>query len=324
MGNHSKLFRTFPDFSGLSQIPLFLFHALLVPVIILAFARVATAQELEPRSYSPSPVGANFLVLSYAYQSGDILFDPALPFTDVEAKLNSGVIAYGRTFGLAGRSASALVALPYVWGEASGEVFEQRRSITRSGLADLRMRFAMNLVGSPALKPREFAARKHKTTLGASLTVVAPTGQYDPNLLINIGSNRWSFKPEIGVAHPIGRWYLELYGGVWLFTDNNNFFRGARREQKPLGTIQTHISYTIRPRMWLAADVTFYSGGRTTIDDVVKADLQKNSRVGLAFSLPVGRSYSVKVAWARGLTTRIGGNFNTVSVAWQYTWFDGR
>ncbi len=138
--------------------------------MVVTFTVVAGAQDLEPRSYSPSPVGLNFLVLSYAHQSGEILFDPTLPFENVEAKLNAGAIAYGRTFGLAGRSASVLAALPYVWGEVSGDVLEQRRSITRSGLADMRLRFAMNILGGPALKPKEFATRKPSTTLGASLT----------------------------------------------------------------------------------------------------------------------------------------------------------
>jgi hypothetical protein len=250
------------------------------------------------------------------------LFDSTLPIEDLEARLNSTVIAYGRTFGIAGRSASMLAALPYVWGEASGRVFEEQTNITRSGLADLRMRFAMNLIGGPALKPQAFAARKPTTALGASFMVVAPTGQYDPAKLINIGSNRWYFKPEIGLSHPIGHWYLELYGGVWLFTDNNNFFGGSRRKQNPIVSIQAHASYTIRPHLWLAADATFYTGGRTTIDDVIRDDLQRNSRIGLALSFPVGRSNSVKVSWANGLTTRIGGHLNTVAISWQYAWFD--
>ncbi|MCI0388189.1 MAG: transporter [Acidobacteria bacterium] len=291
-------------------------------VLVVTFTIGAAAQELEPRTYSPTPVGMNFLVVSYTYQTGDIFLDPSLPIKDTEVSLNATVIAYNRTFGLVGRSASMLVALPYVWGEASGEVFEQRRSITRSGLADMRLRFAMNILGGPALKPKDFAARKPATTLAASLTVSAPTGQYDPAKLVNIGSNRWSFKPEVGLSHPIDRWYLELYGGVWLFTDNNNFFGGSRLEQKPVGTIQAHASYTFRPRLWLAADATYYTGGRTIVDDVISADLEKNSRFGMTFSLPVGRRYSVKISWARGVATRIGGDFNTVSVAWQYAWFD--
>jgi hypothetical protein len=290
--------------------------------LFITISGIAAAQDLEPRAYSPSPVGANFLIISYGYQSGNVLFDSAVPITDAEVKLNASAMAYGRTFGVLGRSASVLVALPYVWGEASGQVFEEQRTITRSGLADLRMRFAMNIVGGKALNPKEFAVRKPSTTLGASLTVVAPTGQYDPAKLVNLGSNRWSFKPEVGLSHPIGRWYFELYGGVWLFTDNDNFFGGSHREQKPMATIQTHVSYTVRPRLWVAANATYFTGGRTIVNDVINADLRKNSRVGVQASIPVGRSYSVKFSWARGLATRIGGDFNSFGIALQYLWFD--
>ncbi len=237
--------------------------------LFMTLSCIAAAQDLEPRAYSPSPVGANFFIASYGYQSGNVLFDSAVPITDAEVKLNSSVMVYGRTFGVLGRSASAFAALPYVWGEASGQVLEEQRTITRSGLADLRMRFAMNIVGGKALTPREFAVRKPSTTLGASLTVVAPTGQYDPAKLVNIGSNRWSFKPEVGLSHPIGRWYFELYGGVWLFTDNKNFFGGSLREQKPIATIQTHVSYTVRPRLWVSANATYFTGGRTVINEVI-------------------------------------------------------
>lgn len=289
---------------------------------IMTLTGVAAAQELEPRAYSPSPVGMNFLNFSYAHQNGDVIFDSSLPLTDIEARLNYTTISYGRTFGIAGRSASLLAALPYVWGEVSGKVFETQQSITRSGIADMRLRFAMNILGGPALNPKAFAARKPATTLGASLMMVAPTGQYDPAKLINIGTNRWAFKPEVGLSHPIGRWYLELYGGIWLFTDNNNFFGGSRRAQKPIGSIQTHASYTLRPHLWLAANATFYSGGRTAIDGAIMEDFQKNSRIGLALSFPVGRRFSVKIAWARGITTRIGGHFNTVAISWQYAWLN--
>ncbi len=274
--------------------------------LVIAFTISLVAQELEPRAYSPSPTGVNFLVVSYSYQSGDVFADPTALLEDTEARLNAGVIAYGRTFGLAGRSANLFASLPYIWGEVSGEIFEQERIITRSGLADMRLRFAMNILGGPALTPKAFAARKPTTTLGASLMVGAPTGQYDPTKLINIGSNRWSFKPEIGLSHPIGRWFLELYGSIWLFTDNKNFFGGSHRKQKPIGSIQTHIGYTIRPHFWLAADATFYTGGQTVIDDTNKTELLKNSRVGVTFSFPLGRSYSVKISSTRGLATRLG------------------
>jgi len=127
------------------------------------------AQTLDPRAYAANPTGASCALASYAYQTGDVVFDPTVPITDVNAKLNAGAVAYVRTFGLFGRSANAGVVVPYVWGSLEGNVFEERRRITRSGFADLQMRFSTNILGSPALTPAEFARHPPKTTLGFSL-----------------------------------------------------------------------------------------------------------------------------------------------------------
>src|SRR5215472_9934206 len=140
---------------------------------------------MEPRAYSRAPVGTQFVLLTYGYQSGDVFTDSSLPLSDVEIKLSSMSLGYGRTFGLKGRQASATLLMPYIKGNASGTVFEARQEVTRSGLADLRARFTLNLVGSPAMQPKEFAAYKPRTVVGASMTVIAPTGQYDPARLIN-------------------------------------------------------------------------------------------------------------------------------------------
>jgi hypothetical protein len=288
---------------------------------LLAGAALPTqAQELEPRAYSPSPVGVNFLIAGYGQSSGGVVFDPSLPFSDVDAKLNAGTVGYGRTFGVFGRSANLLVAAPYVWGDISGNVNEEARAITRSGPGDPRLRLSMNLLGGPALTPVEFAARTPATTLGASLTVIAPLGEYDPSKLINIGSNRWAFKPELGVSVPVGRWFLEGYAGVWLFTDNDEFFGGVRREQDPLTALQLHASYTFRPRLWVALNSTWYAGGRSTVDGVKRNDRQENVRIGATLSVPIGSRQSLKFSWSDGASTRVGGDFTTYAVAWQYAW----
>lgn len=282
----------------------------------------AAAQELEPRAYAPNPVGANFLIAAYGHQSGDILFDPTVPITDASASLNSLVFGYGRTFGLFGRSASVGIGVPYVWGRMEGNVGEEFREITRSGMADSRLRLSVNLLGGPALTPREFAARKHGPTLGASLVVQAPTGQYDPAKLINLGTNRWAFKPEVGFSFPAGRWTLEAYAGVWVFTTNKDFYGGKTFEQDPLASFQAHVAYTFRPRMWLAADATYYAGGRTYTDRVGATEQQNNSRVGLTFALPIGKHHSVKLAWANGVTARVGDQVSIYTVAYQFLWLD--
>jgi len=275
---------------------------------------------MEPRAYSRAPVGTQFVLVTYAYQSGDVFTDSSLPLQDVSIKLSSASVGYGRTFGLKGHQASATFLVPYIKGSASGTVFEERRNVTRSGLGDLRARFTMNLIGSPALQPKEFAVYKPRTVVGASITVIAPTGQYDPARLINLSSHRWSFKPEIGVSKPVGRWTLEVAGGAWLFTANHDFFGGALREQKSLLSIQSSAIYTLRRRMWISGNATFYAGGSSIVNGIVNKDRQQNSRVGATFSLPLNQQQSLKVAWAKGVTTRIGGSLNSIVIGWQYTW----
>jgi len=296
--------------------------AILVAALGAGAVSRAGAQELEPRAYSPNPTGANFVVVGIGRSTGDVVTDPSLPFQDVEAKLNQPTLGYSHTLGLFGRSASIGLGVPYVWGSVEGSVGEEARRITRSGLADPRLRFAVNLVGGPALDPREFAARRPRTSLGATVIVSAPLGQYDPAKLVNLGTNRWAVKGELGVSQPLGRFAAELYAGGWLYGDNDDFYGGVRREQKPVATLQAHVVYTIRPRLWLAGDATFYAGGSTTLDGTPKNDRQQNSRVGLTLALPVARRQSLKVTWGSGFTTLAGGDFQTIGVAWQFFWFN--
>ena len=294
-----------------------------VALIALLAPASSLAQELEPRAYSPAPVGANFLLATYSYQSGEILFDPSLPFSDVEARINGVVSGYGRSFSLAGRSATAAVVVPYAWGPIDGNVAEEYRKIWRSGLGDARLRLVVNLIGGPALSRSEFRARKPETTLGASLVVVVPTGQYSNEKLINIGSNRWAFKPEVGLSHPIGRWTLEAAAGVWLFADNNAAYPGeVERSQDPLASFQGHVGYTVRPGLWVAADATYYTGGETHADGGPGTARQANSRAGVTASVPVAKGHTVKVSVSTGVSARVGTRFDSYGIAYQFLWFD--
>jgi hypothetical protein len=281
----------------------------------------ARAQELEPRAYAPSPAGANFLLASYSYQSGEVLFDPSLPFSDVNAYVHGLVGGYGHTFSLFGRISSVAIGVPYVWASVDGNVGETYQSITRSGLGDPRLRFVVNLLGGPALSMAEFRKRKPEPTLGFGLVVVVPTGQYSNEKLINIGSNRWAFRPEFGLSFPTGRWTLEAAAGVWLFLDNAHTYPGQNvRSQDPLYTFQGHVGYTVRPGLWVAADATYYAGGKTYTNDVPGDTRQANSRAGITASVPLGRSSTVKVSASRGVDARVGSRFNTIGLAYQYLW----
>lgn len=301
-----------------------LVQAISLAAIVLSLGVFAVAQELEPRSYSQAPVGTNFAVINYGRVTGSVVLDPTIPITDASARFDSATLGYSHVFGFLGRQTSISLGVPYVWGTGEGLVNGVSRRIYRSGLGDPRLRFAFILFGSPAVGPAEFKKHKSRTVVGTSLVVVVPLGQYDPNLLINIGSNRWAFKPEIGISRTLRSWMLELDLGSWFFMQNSDFFQGHVREQSPIGSAQAHVSYTFRPGLWVALDGTYYTGGRTHVNGVRGNDLQQNSRLGATMALPLTRSQSLKLAYNRGTTVRVGGNFTTFGVTYQVRWFTRR
>jgi hypothetical protein len=292
-------------------------------ILVLGAATASFGQELEPGAYSVSPVGVNILVLTYNFSGGDVTFDPALPLEDAEATIQASVLAYVRSVDFFGRSGNIAIAVPFVLGHVEGRYIGEFTEVDRSGFRDPVVRFAVNLHGAPAMDLKRFASYRQKTNLGLSFVAALPLGEYDPTKLINLGSNRFSFKPEIGLSRALGKWTFELYGGVWLFTDNDDFYGGKTREQDPIGSVQVHALYTFKPRTWLAANANFYSGGRTTVDGRGNLDLQKNSRAGVTFSMPFGARQSLKLAFSRGAYTTVGADFTSIVAAYQYLWGGG-
>jgi hypothetical protein len=66
--------------------------------------------------------------------------------------------------------------------------------------------------------------------------------------------------------------------------------------------------------MWASLDLTYYEGGSTTVNGQKKNDRQDNTRGGLTLAVPVTMNQSLKLAWSRGVTTRIGTAFETFGV----------
>ncbi len=278
---------------------------------------------MEPRSYSPSPIGTNFIAVALGNSRGSVLFDPSLPITDVDANLDSASLGYARSIRIGHLQGQVAAAVPYVIGILKGNVAEQAEQIRRSGLADVRLKMSLNLLGTRAKNREEFAKAPKKTILGVSLVVQAPTGQYDPTKLINLGTNRWSFKPEVGVSVPVGRWYLDAYLGAWFFTNNDQFYTGnSTRRQNPLTVLQGHASYVFKSRAWLAIDGTWYGGGASTVNSNPPSERQSNSRYGATFAAPLTQGHSLKFSASKGASTRTGSDFNSILVAWQFMWFD--
>jgi hypothetical protein len=292
-------------------------------IAVVLCAGSLRAQDLEPRAYVVFPVRTNVAFLAYSHTSGDLVFDPSVPITNASARINAGATGYYRSLDFFGRLASMRVVVPYAWGHVKGDVQDQSREVYRSGLADIKGQFAVNLYGGKLMGPREFAAYRPGTNLWTSFTIQGPSGQYSPDKLVNVGANRWALKPEVAVTQALGRWTGELYAGAIFFTDNSEFYPGTvNKAQAPLGAYQTHLIYNFRRNLWASFDGTYYHGGHTTLDGVSKDDNQRALRYGAALSWAPSLKYSFKVQYMKVETIRIGGKFDAWSFGYAYTWFD--
>ena len=289
---------------------------------LLAAAVTAHAQELEPRAYSNAPVGMNFLILGYAYTTGDVSLDASAPIEDGKITVQSALLAYARSMDVFGRAAKLDLVLPYAWLSGSAKFAGSTVSTQVSGLGDPQVRFSYLFYGAPALTLDEFEDYKPDLVIGASLAVRVPIGQYDSHRLVNIGTNRWSFKPELGFAKTFGPLTLELDPSVTFYTDNEDFFRGHRLQRDPLYGVQGHVIYHTRFGLWAALDATYYGGGRTTISGV-EGESQSDVRVGGTLAIPINRYNSIKISASTGAYARVGGNFTTAAIAWQFRWGGG-
>ena len=228
-------------------------------VLVLGVAN-AKAQDAEPRSYSNTPVDLNFLIAGHVYAQGKMAFDPDLSIADAKFHFNTGLLAYVRSFDFAGQSAKFDVIVPASSFAAHGFVNDQPREREMSGLGDPRFRVSVNLFGAPALSAKDFASYRQDLIVGVSLQVSPPLGQYDDSKLLNLGNNRWSFKPELGISKAWGPWTFEVAPSVTFFSDNTDFFGGNTFAQAPIYAVQAHILYTFQSGMWLALDGIYFAG----------------------------------------------------------------
>jgi len=284
---------------------------------------IVDAQEgLTPRAYVITPIHSNAVTLTYSYQQGDILFNPATPIADAGAQIEAGVLSYYHAFSFFGRSANITGSLPYAVGIFAGRVEGSPDSVYRSGLTDASLRFSVNLKGGPAMGLAAMRDWRQKTLIGLSLTVEAPTGQYDPARLINPGFNRWGFKPELGLSRRWGSWLLDIYNGVWLYTENPRYFPSrAVQTQRAIGSLETHLSYDLRPRLWFSLDGNFWYGGVSSVNRTKDPRTrQESSRVGFTAAMPVSKHQSLKFSYSITDYALVGNDFQNVSAAWQYSW----
>jgi hypothetical protein len=279
------------------------------------------AQDLEPRRWGHLPTGMTVIGVGYGYTDSFVYFSPFWKITDATAEINSFGVSALYTFDMAGKSARISFFLPYLSGRWAGNVDNEYDSVKLHGFSDPRLRMSVNLYGAPALKGTKFtryrAQHPTNTVVGASLAVSIPLGQYDEDELVNLSSNRWTVRPQIGVVHSHGPWSFELTGSLFLFSNNNNFIDNTRLEQKTMYSAQAHVIYDFKPGLWASLSTGYGTGGRVYLEKEKTAFEVNNWLWAASFGFPIGKSQSVKLVWLSGRTQNdVGRDSDNILLSW--------
>src|ERR1700751_3230175 len=296
---------------GIDGLVLRLSRRLQLLAVVLGSAHFVAAQDLAPRAYVITPVHSNAVTVTWAFYDGGVNFSGAIPVTATGTYYAPITSSY-QSLSFIGRSANINVSLPYGVGNFEAAALGKHRSAYRSGLLDVGVRFSVNLKGGPAMQMEQFSKWKQKTILGASIRVIAPTGQYSPTQLINWGINRWAFKPEFGYSQRWGHWVLDGYGGAGVFTKNSANLPNpspAPQTEEPIGSFEGHLSRDFGRGTWVSLDGNFWWGGVTTLNGIRNPETrQTSSRLGGTGAWRFSEHQSLKVSYSKGTYVRFGGD----------------
>ncbi|MFD2246454.1 transporter [Pontibacter ruber] len=263
----------------------------------------------------------NAVAVGYAISTGSVVVDAALPVEDIEVTAHSIAARYVRTFGVAQKLARINVVVPYVTMEGQAKVIGQDTSTTRTGFGDARVQVGINLIGSPALDRKEFNKYSQKTIVGISLITSMPTGLYYKDKRVNLGNNRWGFKPEIGASKKFKRIYADGYVGMWFYAKNKDYLVSKVKKQEPLLSTQLHLSYYFKNQMMVGLNGNWFSGGKTFINDVALIGPFEHMRAGATWAVPLSGKHLFKLQFHTSVYTNTGLNFDSLAFGYQYVFF---
>ena len=269
---------------------------------------------------------SNFAGVGYAYTMGDIALDPTLRIQNGQFDVQTVGLKYIRSFDFFGRSARVDFSQAYQIAHFQGLINGMRASVDRTGFADTSMRFAVNLIGAPPLKGREFAAYRathsdNETIVGLGFALQLPTGQYFSNKIINIGDNRFTLRPQLGVVHNWGNWSAEFTAQSWVYTENDDFFNGRKLDQDPLYTGDANLIYTFRPGLWMAGSIGYAGGGTTSVNGKPLNNRESSLGYGFSVGFPLNSSLGLKLYYLGSQTeVKTGQDTNTFAAAISVMW----
>jgi len=127
-----------------------------------------------------------------------------------------------------------------------------------------------------------YVDRAKEEYLGLATYLTLPTGEYDKNSAVNIGSNVYQTAFQAGYQRKLidnVNWMSAL--DVVLAGDNKQFLGNNKLEKDPLYNFQTGLQYVFNPTYSASVGYFYTVGGESTVDGADRGDINKIHRYQL-------------------------------------------
>lgn len=243
--------------------------------LVLLFLSTPIFAQLDgARTYWALPKNFNILSTHYIGANANASINNLTFITpSVTVKNNLYLLTYTRSQPIFGRTFYSTFFIPAGDINATINVDAQgpaatSKTIFQHGMGDLVWSNTINLIGAKGLMIKDFIRHENPTLVYLQAAVTFPTGQYNADELVNIGSNQYKIKVGLPIVKQLApmvdgkRMALEIFP-AYTFISKNNDFQGQEIEQEGVFTLETHLSRDITPKAFLSIDYSYINGGNS-------------------------------------------------------------
>jgi hypothetical protein len=265
----------------------------MVSLILPQFA----AADDDARDYIPAPPGTMLMIGYYKHIWADSIYSGGQKVTDdIDFKQDLGIVRMVYFTQLGPFVIDPQFLLPIAGATLDTTNIGGVKS-SSTGVGDLIVTATCWFINDP----------KSKTWFGFTPFITMPTGEYDKFSPVNIGNNRWAFKPEIGFVKGIGeKLYIDLIANVEAYSDNDDYLGHSKLEQDPVLGVEAHVSYDITKTFYASVDYFYHYGGKTIVDDVSQNNRQSNHGIQLSLAYSFLPGYQVLLQYRNDFEVESG------------------
>lgn len=239
------------------MISVFVTISILIPSIVFAVGN-------KPRDYIPAPNGTTAAMIYYDHISGERKYlDGDLQSKEYNYTADIFMPRVAQYFQIGDFPAVFNTFLPIANQRVDGQGVGGE-DYSSSQIGDLGMELGVWL----------YSNSDTKTYFALANYVFIPTGEYDNDKALNLGTNMWSLLHEIGFVQGfLQKFYFEVYGGIkWFPTENDEYRRygvdtvDRDLDRDPIYSVESHLSYDVTKSFFISADYYYQYGGEGDVD----------------------------------------------------------